>query len=63
MQIFVWIEAIKKITLDVTDSDLIESVKEKIHEAEGIPLDQQRLIFDKWARLEDGHTLLMNKMS
>lgn len=56
MQIFVKTLTGKNITIDVEPNDSIEAIKSKIQEKEGVPPEQQRLIF-AGKQLEEGKTI------
>ena len=61
MQIFVKTLTGKTISMDCTIDTKIEEIKKSIQEQEGVPVDQQRLIF-AGKQLEDPDTIGFNNI-
>lgn len=61
-QIFVKTLTGKTITLTVNQEDTIENIKTKVQDKEGIPPDQQRLVFEG-QQLEDTYSLEYYKVA
>ena len=55
-QIFVKTLTGKSLAIDVTPDETVASLKEKVCSSEGVPVDQQRLIFSG-KQLEDKETM------